>query len=82
MQGHQVQLYEQDLLMNAYSLASSKLFYGGLRHLENREFRLVRDPRKAIREYAIHRTYKIVNVLDVKWITVLALEAKVLIAIH
>jgi len=40
-QGHQVQLYERDRLMNATSRASSKLLHGGLRYLENREFRLV-----------------------------------------
>lgn len=46
-QGHQVQLYECDTLMNATSRASSKLLHGGLRYLENREFRLVRE---ALRE--------------------------------
>ncbi len=46
-QGHQVQLYERDTLMNATSSASSKLLHGGLRYLENREFRLVRE---ALRE--------------------------------
>jgi len=42
-QGHQVQLYERDTLMSATSRASSKLLHGGLRYLENREFRLVRE---------------------------------------
>jgi len=46
-QGHQVQLYERGTLMNATSCASSKLLHGGLRYLENREFRLVRE---ALRE--------------------------------
>jgi glycerol-3-phosphate dehydrogenase len=46
-QGHKVQLYERDSLMNATSRASSKLLHGGLRYLENREFRLVRE---ALRE--------------------------------
>lgn len=46
-QGHWVQLYERDTLMNATSRASSKLLHGGLRYLENREFRLVRE---ALRE--------------------------------
>ncbi len=46
-QGHRVQLYERDTLMNATSRASSKLLHGGLRYLENREFRLVRE---ALRE--------------------------------
>jgi glycerol-3-phosphate dehydrogenase len=46
-QGHQVQLYERDTIMNATSRSSSKLLHGGLRYLENREFRLVRE---ALRE--------------------------------
>lgn len=46
-QGHQVTLYERDTLMSATSCASSKLLHGGLRYLENREFRLVRE---ALRE--------------------------------
>lgn len=46
-QDHQVQLYERDTIMNATSRASSKLLHGGLRYLENREFRLVRE---ALRE--------------------------------
>lgn len=46
-QGHQVHLYERDRLMNATSSSSSKLLHGGLRYLENREFRLVRE---ALRE--------------------------------
>lgn len=46
-QGHHVQLYERDQLMNATSRSSSKLLHGGLRYLENREFRLVRE---ALRE--------------------------------
>jgi len=46
-QGHQVRLYERDTLMRATSCASSKLLHGGLRYLENREFRLVRE---ALRE--------------------------------
>ncbi len=46
-QGHRVQIYERDTLMKATSSASSKLLHGGLRYLENREFRLVRE---ALRE--------------------------------
>lgn len=42
-QGHQVQLYERDTIMNATGRASSKLLHGGLRYLENREFRLARE---------------------------------------
>jgi len=46
-QGNKVSLYERDKIMNATSSASSKLLHGGLRYLENREFRLVRE---ALRE--------------------------------
>lgn len=42
-QGHQVRLYEKDRLMEATSRASSRLLHGGLRYLENGEFRLVRE---------------------------------------
>jgi glycerol-3-phosphate dehydrogenase len=42
-QGHEVTLYERDQLMGATSRASSKLLHGGLRYLENREFRLVHE---------------------------------------
>jgi len=45
--GHKVTLYERDKLMNATSSASSKLLHGGLRYLENGEYRLVRE---ALRE--------------------------------
>lgn len=41
--GHQVTLYEQNTLMSATSSASSKLLHGGLRYLENMEFRLVKE---------------------------------------
>lgn len=41
--GHDVQLYERDALMQATSRASSKLLHGGLRYLEQGEFRLVRE---------------------------------------
>lgn len=46
-QGHRVDLYERDTIMNATSRASSKMLHGGLRYLENGEFRLVRE---ALRE--------------------------------
>lgn len=46
-QGHQVSIYERGRLLNATSSASSKLLHGGLRYLENGEFRLVRE---ALRE--------------------------------
>jgi glycerol-3-phosphate dehydrogenase len=42
-----VALYERDQIAAATSSASSKLLHGGLRYLENREFRLVRE---ALRE--------------------------------
>lgn len=41
--GHQVTLFERDALVGATSRSSSKLLHGGLRYLENREFRLVRE---------------------------------------
>lgn len=46
-QGHAVELFERDALMQASSCSSSKLLHGGLRYLENYEFRLVRE---ALRE--------------------------------
>lgn len=46
-QGHAVCLYERHELMAATSSRSSKLLHGGLRYLENLEFRLVRE---ALRE--------------------------------
>lgn len=45
--GHSVELFERGELMGATSSASSKLIHGGLRYLENGEFRLVRE---ALRE--------------------------------
>lgn len=41
--GHQVELFERDALMQATSAASSKLLHGGLRYLEQGEFRLVHE---------------------------------------
>lgn len=41
--GHEVDLFERNRLMQATSRASSKLLHGGLRYLENGEFRLVRE---------------------------------------
>lgn len=46
-EGHHVRLYERDTIMSATSRSSSKLLHGGLRYLENGEFRLVRE---ALRE--------------------------------
>ncbi|MCP4552056.1 MAG: FAD-dependent oxidoreductase [Bacteroidetes bacterium] len=45
--GYQVILYEKDTLLSQTSFASSKLPHGGLRYLENHEFRLVKE---ALRE--------------------------------
>lgn len=45
--GHSVSLFERGKLMQATSQASTKLLHGGLRYLENGEFRLVRE---ALRE--------------------------------
>lgn len=42
-QGHSVDLYERGEIMAATSSMSSKLLHGGLRYLENGEFRLVRE---------------------------------------
>jgi glycerol-3-phosphate dehydrogenase len=44
---HNVTLFEKETLMSQASSASSKLLHGGLRYLENLEFRLVRE---ALRE--------------------------------
>jgi glycerol-3-phosphate dehydrogenase len=41
--GHQVTLFERDRIMQATSRASSKLLHGGIRYLENGQFRLVRE---------------------------------------
>ncbi|HTP83784.1 MAG TPA: glycerol-3-phosphate dehydrogenase [Alphaproteobacteria bacterium] len=43
LRGHKVYLCEQDDLASATSSASTKLIHGGLRYLEHREFRLVRE---------------------------------------
>lgn len=41
--GHKVTIFERDTVMAHTSSASSKLLHGGLRYLENGEFRLVRE---------------------------------------
>lgn len=43
LSGHDVSLFERDALMQATSKSSSKLLHGGLRYLEQGEFRLVRE---------------------------------------
>jgi len=45
--GDQVTLYERDSIMQSTSCSSSKLLHGGIRYLENGQFRLVRE---ALRE--------------------------------
>src|SRR3990172_11977882 len=45
--GYSVDLYEKNKLMSATSSASTKLLHGGLRYLEQGQFRLVRE---ALRE--------------------------------
>ncbi len=42
-QGHQVTLYERGNIMEQTSRSSSKMLHGGLRYLENYEFRLVKE---------------------------------------
>lgn len=44
--GHEVDLYERGTLASQTSRASSKLLHGGLRYLEQYEFRLVREALK------------------------------------
>ncbi len=44
--GHKVDLYERDTLASQTSRASSKLLHGGLRYLEQYQFRLVREALK------------------------------------
>lgn len=41
--GHEVRVIERGHAMGATSSASTKLLHGGLRYLENGEFRLVRE---------------------------------------
>ncbi len=45
-QGHSVTLFEKEGLMEQTSSKSSKLLHGGLRYLENLEFRLVKEALK------------------------------------
>ena len=61
-QGHRVHLYERDTIMNATSRASSRLLHGGLRYLENGEFRLVREALRE-RDAWIQRVPKLTNPL-------------------
>jgi len=66
--GLSVLLCEQDDLANATSSASSKLIHGGLRYLEQRQFRLVRESlreREVLRENAHHLIHPMQFVLPV-----------------
>lgn len=75
---------EQSYLLNAWSHYFSDHqpnvidSFAGLRPL----LRSAQDPSKATREYAIHRTGKLVTVLGGKWTTAIALADKVSHAIH
>jgi len=75
---------EQSYLLNAWSQYFPDLqpnvigTFAGLRPL----LRSAQDPSKATREYAIHRTGKLVTVLGGKWTTAMALADKVSHAIH
>jgi glycerol-3-phosphate dehydrogenase len=57
---HDVTLFEKNTLMSQTSSASSKLLHGGLRYLENFEFRLVK-------EALIERQWWIKQVPDLAW---------------
>ena len=66
--GLSVLLCEQDDLASATSSASSKLIHGGLRYLEQRQFRLVRESlreREVLRENAHHLIHPMQFVLPV-----------------
>jgi len=52
-QGHSITLFEKGEVMKQTSSASSKLLHGGLRYLENYEFRLVQE---ALKELVIARS--------------------------
>jgi len=75
---------EQSYLLNAWSHYFPDLqpnvigTFAGLRPL----LRSAQDPSKATREYAIHRTGKLVTILGGKWTTAMALADKVSHAIH
>lgn len=66
--GLSVYLCEQDDLASATSSASSKLIHGGLRYLEQRQFRLVRESlkeREVLRQNAHHLIHPLQFVLPV-----------------
>lgn len=60
--GHNVSLFERNALMHETSSSSSKLLHGGLRYLENYEFRLVREALKE-RDAWIERVPKLAKTI-------------------
>jgi len=75
---------EQDYLLRAFShyfphnTPTVIDNFAGLRPL----LRSAQEPNKATREYAIHRTDKLISVFGGKWTTALALANKIAHAIH
>jgi len=61
-QGHRVTLFEKGEVMKQTSSASSKLLHGGLRYLENYEFRLVQEALKE-REWWINQALHLAHPL-------------------
>lgn len=60
--GHEVTLFERGSLMSETSANSSKLLHGGLRYLENFEFRLVRESLKE-RKYWLNKSSELTHPL-------------------
>jgi glycerol-3-phosphate dehydrogenase len=60
--GHDVTLFERGSLMSETSANSSKLLHGGLRYLENFEFRLVRESLKE-RKYWLNKSSELTHPL-------------------
>ena len=60
--GHEVHLYERGKLAKETTSASSKLLHGGVRYLEQFEFRLVREALKE-RDTWLHRVPELTNPL-------------------
>jgi len=60
--GHEVTLFERGQLMSETSANSSKLLHGGLRYLENAEFRLVRESLRE-RKYWLNRSNELTRPL-------------------
>lgn len=60
--GHEVTLFERGQLMSETSANSSKLLHGGLRYLENGEFRLVRESLRE-RKYWLNKSPELAHPL-------------------